>query len=148
MPNIAQAFKDEIVRISRKEIKASVGPLHKSNVSLKKVVAELKRKVASLESENKRLKSKTIQTPRVSPEAAEKVRITSKSIKILRSKLGLSQNSFGKLIGVSSQNVYAMEHKDGRRLKLRKNTLANLLSVRGMGKRDVKKRLEEIGKKK
>jgi DNA-binding XRE family transcriptional regulator len=144
MPNFAQSLKSEIIRLSRKEIKVSVPPLRRSNINFKKSVAELKKKVTSLETENKRLLALYNKTQsQVSPEAAKKVRITSKSIKKLRAKLGLSQESFAKLIGVSSQAVYAMEHKDGR-MKLRTNTLANLLSARGMGKREAKKRVEEI----
>lgn len=42
------------------------------------------------------------------------------------------------------QAVYAMEHKSGR-FKLRPATLANLISVRAMGKREAKKRLEDLG---
>jgi DNA-binding transcriptional regulator YiaG len=151
MPNFAQTFKAEIVRISRKEINVSVNLIHKSNVSLKKSVAELKRKIAALESEIKRLKSfyKKIeeQKPEVPPEIAEKVRFTSKTIQKIRNKLGLTQEQFAKLLKVSSQNIHAMEHKVGR-LKFRSATLAKLLSIRGLGKREARKRLKEIGNKK
>lgn len=150
MSNIAQALKDEIIRISHKEIKASVNPIHKANVNLKKMVSDLKKKIAFLESENKRLlKSAKIadeQVKNVSPEVAEKARLTSKSIYKLRAKLGLTQPSFAKLLGVSSQNVFALEHKEGR-LRLRPKTLSNLLFVRDLGKREAKKKLEEIEKK-
>ena len=146
MPNIAQALKAEIVRLSRKEIKTSVNPLRVSNFALKKIVWGLKKKVSVLETENKRLLAfqKQLQIPQ---EVAEKARITSKGIRILRTKLGLSQDSFAKILGVSSQAVYAMEHKEGR-LKFRPTTLSNLLSVREIGKREAKKRLEEIEHKK
>ena len=40
MPNLSQALKAEISRISRREIKSSVIPIHASNVVLKKAVAE------------------------------------------------------------------------------------------------------------
>ena len=147
MPNLAQSLKSEIQRISRKEIKTTITPLHSSTVQLKKTIADLKRKVAALEADNKRLSSlqKKIQPvePEVSPEIAEKVRIMAKSIKKLRDRLGLSQTDFGKLIGVSSQNVFVMEHKEGR-LKPRGNTLANIMAVKGIGKREAKKRLEEM----
>lgn len=145
MPNIGQAFKAEIVRISRKEIKGSVHPLHRSTIGTKKTIVELKRRIAVLESENKRVLSffKNAQQPTVSPEAAQKARVTSKGIRKLRAKVGLSQDAFARLLNVSSQAVYAMEHKDGR-IKLRPATLANLLLVREMGKREIKKRLEEI----
>jgi DNA-binding transcriptional regulator YiaG len=152
MSNIAQALKAEIVRLSRKEIKASVTPLKKSNFALKKAVWELKDSVSVLTAENKRLsalcKSAQDKQPQVPPEAAEKARFTSKGIRILRTKLGLSQESFAKLLGVSSQAIYAMEHKEGRRLKLRAGTMSNLLSVRRMGKREVKRMLEEIERNK
>jgi DNA-binding transcriptional regulator YiaG len=146
MPNLSQAIKAEIVRISRKEIKASVNPLRSSNFILKRTVAELNKRIAGLEAENKRLLSLSknrMEQPLVSPEVAEKARITSKGVRKLREKLGLSQDEFARLLGVSSQSVYAMEHKEGRRLRLRPATLANLLSVREMGKREAKSRLKE-----
>jgi DNA-binding XRE family transcriptional regulator len=150
MANIAQALKAEIVRISRKEIKASVDSIHRTNIGLKKAATDFKKRIEALEAENKILKSLSKrfedQKPEVTPEIAEKVRFTSKSIVILRIKLGLTQEQFGKIIGVSSQNIHAIEHKDGR-LKFRAATLANLLSIRGLGKREAKKRLEEMGNK-
>jgi DNA-binding transcriptional regulator YiaG len=148
MSNIIQALKAEIIRLSRKEIKASVNPLRKSNFALKKAVWDLKNTVSALQAENKRLsalcKSMQGNQPNVPPEAAEKARFTSKGIRILRTKLGLSQDSFAKLLDVSTQAVYVMEHKEGKRLKLRPATMSNLLSVRRMGKREVKRMLEEI----
>ena len=148
MSNIAQALKAEIIRLSRKEVKANVTPLKKSNFALKKAVWDLKNSVSFLTAENKRLSaicnSAQGNQPAIPPEAAEKARFTSKGIRILRTKLGLSQELFAKLLGVSSQAVYAMEHKEGRRLKLRPATMSNLLSVRRMGKREVKRMLEEI----
>jgi DNA-binding transcriptional regulator YiaG len=152
MSNIAQALKAEIIRLSRKEIKANVTPLKKSNFTLKKAVWDLKNSVSVLTAENKRLsalyKSAKDKQPQVSPGAAEKARFTSKGIRILRTKLGLSQDAFAKLLGVSSQAVYVMEHKEGKRLKLRPKTLSSLLSVREMGKREVKRRLEEMERNK
>ena len=151
MPNIAQVLKAEIGRISRREIKDSLIRIHDSNVSLKKTVLDLKRKIAALESESKQLLSfkKTIQRqmPQPGPEASGKVRIFSKGIRKLRTRLGLSQNSFASLLGVSSQAVFAMEKKDGR-VRLRPATLKNLLLARKMGKREAKRRLEQLGQKK
>ena len=46
MPNLAQSLKAEIQRISRREIKSSVTPIHASNVALKKSVAELKKRIS------------------------------------------------------------------------------------------------------
>lgn len=142
MPNLAQSLKAEIQRISRKEIKLSVISIHASSIALKKTVAELKKRIAGLEAGNKRLLSS--QKPFLQEQQpAGKVRIIAKSIKTLRDKLGLSQAEFGKLIGVSNQTVLDMEHKEGR-LNVRKKTLANIIAVRGIGKREAKKRLEEM----
>ena len=146
MPNFTQALKAEIVRLSRREISVAVSPLKKSNFALKKTVWELKKKLSALESDNKRLLASQKQ-PQVPKEEIEKARITSKNVRGLRTKLGLSQDSFAKLLGVTSQAVYAMEHKEGKRLRLRPATLANLLSVRKMGKREAQRILEEIEKK-
>jgi DNA-binding transcriptional regulator YiaG len=151
MPNVAQVLKAEIGRISRREIKDSLIRVNDVNATLKKTITELKKRIAALESESKQLLSfqKTIQKqmPQAGPETAEKVRIFSKGIRKLRTKLGLSQNSFASLLGVSSQAVFAMEKKEGR-IKLRAATLSNLLNVRKMGKREARKRLMELGKKK
>ncbi len=142
--SIAQPLKSEIQRLSRRELKTSVSLIHASNISLKKTVADLKKRIAALETGNKRLPTsqKFIkeQQQAVSP---EKVRITAKSIRALRNKLGLFRSEFGKLIGVLSQNVFFMEHRTGR-LKMRKKTLANILAIRGIGKREAKKRLEKM----
>lgn len=145
MPNLTSILKAEITRLSRKEIKSAVQPLKNANTSLKKTVVELKKRIAALESENKQLQSvrkKTFQ-PEQSPEIPENIRITSKTIFSLRKKLGLSQSSFAKLLGVSSNAVYSMEHKNGR-LKLRSTTLSGLLALKAMGKREVNKTLEEM----
>ena len=147
MPNLAQSLKAEIQRISRKEIKSSLTSIRGSNAALKKTVTGLKKRVGSLEAENRRLLSSHLaiqkQSSAPSPETTGKARITAKSIRLLRTKLGLSQKAFGKLIGVSSQNVLVMEHKEGR-LKMRAKTQSNILSIKNIGKREAKKRLEEI----
>jgi DNA-binding transcriptional regulator YiaG len=149
MPNLSQVIKSEIARISRREIKTAVNPIKSSVVVLKKTAADLKKRMAALESDAKRLLAfqSEILAERKSTVAAAsegKARITSKGIRTLRRKLGLSQDGFAKLLGVSSQAVYIMEHKEGR-VSLRSATLANLLSIRGIGKREARARLAEKG---
>jgi DNA-binding transcriptional regulator YiaG len=147
MPNISQIFKAEILRVSRKEIKKSLITVRSSTSNLKKTVIELKTKIGILESENKKLlgyfKKVHVEQLPVNPENIGKVRITSKTVRKIREKLGLSQQSFSKLIGISSQNVFVMEHKPGR-LNLRKPTLLKLLAIRNIGKREALKRLEDL----
>ncbi len=52
MPNIANALKAEITRVSRKEIKSAVDPVRKAAAKLRSDVAELKRQIALLEKDN------------------------------------------------------------------------------------------------
>lgn len=106
-------------------------------------MVELKKKISALESENKRLKSSQKVDDNKSSEIPEDIRITSKTIYSLRKKLGLSQEAFGKLLGVSSNAVHTMEHKKGQ-LKPRTATLSNLLALKNMGKREAMKKLDEI----
>src|SRR3989339_2283343 len=148
MSNLSQILKAEIIRISRREIKGPIRFLRSANFVLKKTVAELKRRLTFLETENKRLSAfyETMPEAAPSPDVAQKARITANGIKILRTKLGLSQSAFGTLLGISSQAVLKMEKKSGR-LKLRTATLSNLLSIRGLGKREVRRRLAETKKK-
>lgn len=138
MPNLSQAIKEEIIRLSRKEVKAAVNPVRKANFTLKLTVADLKRQVAALESANKAL-LKTVkpaaEAVETAPDEIEKARFTAGTIKKLREKLGASQESFAKFLGVSGNTVYNLEHKAGR-LRLRSGTLAALVKAKKIGKRE------------
>jgi DNA-binding transcriptional regulator YiaG len=144
MANVAKVLRDEISRIGRKEAKSAADPISKSNIGLKKIVADLKRRIAALEKENKQLtaaigKEGAKTTPK-SLEEPEKARITSKSIRGLRSKLGLSQADFAKSVGVSVQSVHLWETKEGT-LNLRDKTREALISIRGLGAKEAKDKL-------
>lgn len=78
----------------------------------------------------------------MSPEVVEKTSFSSRNIKALRTRLGISQGDFAKLLGVSSQAVYMMENKGGK-LRLRQNTIKKLLSIKDIGRREAKRMLEE-----
>jgi DNA-binding transcriptional regulator YiaG len=150
MSNVAKALKGEISRISRREAKDAAAPIANSNAGLKKMVADLKRRVAALEKENKRLlagvkKDKTEAPPKPSEEI-KKARITSTTIRSLRNRLGLSQADFGKLAGVTTGAVYLWENKEGP-LNLREKTKAALLSIKGIGAKEAKGRLGKTEKK-
>ena len=41
MPNFTQSFKAEVIRLSRKEIKAAIGPVKKPSIAARKAVADL-----------------------------------------------------------------------------------------------------------
>ena len=146
VPNIAKLLKDEIQRLAKREIKLATDNLRKDNAALKRTVADLKRRLTKLESDNKRLVAKAeVDRPQTAANDAEpvKARITGKMILSIRQRLGLSQNAFAKLVGVSSQAVYQWERRDGR-LDLRGDSKAAIVGIRSMGKREAQQRLAGI----
>ena len=151
MSHVVMILKAEIARISKREAKSATQAIGKSNTWLRKVVADLKKRVLVLERENKRLvatvkKYQVAQPEKVEQVEAKKVRFSSRGIRVLRKKLRLSQADFGKLLGTTTHAVYLWEKKTGA-LNLRDKTKAALLSIRGLNAREAKERLAEIGKK-
>ena len=149
MANVAKVLKEEIARISRKETKTAVTQIGKSQTSLRKMVADLKKRVVSLEKENRRLvaeakKHKALPAQKPSEEAG-KARFSAKGIRSLRSKLGVTQAEFAKLAGTTTHSVYLWEKKEGA-LKLRDKTRQALLSIREMGAKEARAKLDEAGK--
>jgi DNA-binding transcriptional regulator YiaG len=147
MSNVANVLKAEIARISKREAKSATEAIGKSNVWLRKTVADLRKRLVLLEKENKHLtavmkKYQTAQPDKVDMEEGKKARFTSRGIHSLRRKLRLSQADFGKLLGTTPGSVHLWEKKDGA-LNLRDKTKAAILSIRGLGAREAKEKLEE-----
>ena len=145
--NIAQALKTEISRISKREAKALSSPTRSTTIQLKKTVADLKARLATLEKSNKELIKQVESLVQAIPMPVEEPEvkgwISGKGVKSLRKKLGLSQAEFGKLVSVSTGAVVQWESKTGM-LKLRDATKKAIMAVRGIGKVEARKRLEEI----
>ena len=151
MSNVVKILKAEIARISKKEAKSATQAIGKSNTWLRKTVADMKKRLVLLEKENKRLgaivkKYQVAQPEKPDQEEGKKARFTSRGIRALRRKLRLSQADFGKLLGTTPHGVYLWEKKVGA-LNLREKTKAAILSVRGLGAREAKEKLKEIGGK-
>jgi DNA-binding transcriptional regulator YiaG len=151
MSNVVKILKAEIARISKREAKTATHSIGRSNTWLRKTIADLKKRMLSLEKENKRLvaamkKYQMAHAEKTEQEEGRKARFTSRGIHSLRKKLGLSQGDFGKLVGTTSHAVYLWERKEGA-LNLRDTTKAAILSIRGLGAREAKEKLAELGKK-
>jgi DNA-binding transcriptional regulator YiaG len=151
MSNVVKILKAEIGRISKREAKSATQGIGKSNTWLRKTVANLKKRVLFLEKENKHLaaimkKYQVAQPEKVVAEEGTKARFTSRGIHSLRRKLRLSQADFGKLLGTTPHAVYLWEKKVGA-LNLRDKTKAAILSIRGLGAREAREKLQEIGRK-
>ena len=131
--DIKQALSEEIRRLARKEVKAAVLPLQNNISALKKLVAEQKRQIAALE--------KRCGAPaETAPETEKGVRINAAGILRLRTKLGLTQGEFAKLLGVAMHTVSVWEQ--GRRVP-RYTHKVRICALRGIGKRELKKMLED-----
>jgi DNA-binding transcriptional regulator YiaG len=150
MSNVAKVLREEISRISRRETKNSIEGIGKSQKGLKKIVADLKRRVLLLEKGNKPLmaamKRQQAEYPEKPPEETKRVRLTSRGIRSLRGRLRLTQADFAKLVGTTTHAVYLWEKKEGG-LNLRDKTREALLSIRGLRAGEAKEKLAELGKK-
>jgi DNA-binding transcriptional regulator YiaG len=142
MPNIATALREEIRRLAKKEIKAETGSTKQAVSQYRREIAELKRqvkkqarKIAFLENQEK----KRIEEPRADEGTVETARFSPRSVKAQRDRLGLSAADYAKLVGVSPLTIYNWEKGKSRP---RKEQLAALVAIRGIGKREALKRLE------
>lgn len=146
MPNIASLLKEEISRLSRKEIRAQVEATKKQTTQHRKHIAALKRQITELQRQVSLLRQR-VQSPAAASSAgpdAKPIRFVAKGVRSQRERLGFSAADFGKLIGVSAQTIYNWEHEVA---SPRREQLLNLAACRGIGKREALARLEEIAAK-
>jgi DNA-binding transcriptional regulator YiaG len=143
MPNIANALKEEISRLARKELRANTESLKKSVASYRSEIAALKRRIDTLERQAKRthrVVSKPV--PDDEPqEPASNLRFRAGGFKAHRERLGLSAKEVGLLLGASQLSVYKWEQGKARP---RAQHLEAIAQLRKMGKRDALQRLEEL----
>lgn len=151
MSNFTKTIKDEISRLARKETKTALAPIRKPAGATRSTVADLKRRVATLEKETRRLSTllATLSPLRPCasagdnpPATSSKSWISGKGVRSLRQKLGLSQETFAKLVGVSPNTVNNWEHKPGM-LQLQTSTKAAVFAVRHLRAREAKQKLAE-----
>ena len=111
MPNMAQVLKAEIVRLSRKEVKAACSPLRKQIRALRQATKDQKQLIANLEKELRRMRTAApVQELGTGDEGkAKKARITPAAIKSQRLRLKLSQRELAKLLGVNAISVIRWE---------------------------------------
>jgi DNA-binding XRE family transcriptional regulator len=142
MPNIAAMLKDEISRLSRKEIRRQMLPVRRASTTHRKHIASLKREVSRLE---KLVSSLSRRAPTAAAAAADGdgdgtgQRFQARGLVSLRKRLGLSAAELAKLVGVSAQSVYNWEH---RKAAPRRSQIAQIAQLRGLGKKEARARLE------
>jgi DNA-binding transcriptional regulator YiaG len=145
MTTFAIALKDEIRRISRKEIRARTGGTTRAVsqyrheiAQLRKHIRELRGRLASVEAMSRR--SPTTPTPQALEESD--IRFSTRSVKAQRRRSGLSAKDYARLVGVSGLTIYNWETGKTRP---RPEQFAALVALRGMGKREARLKLEQLG---
>ena len=143
MPNIASVLKEEVIRLARKELRSETEGLKKASAQYRSDIAGLKRRVAALEKQASRFEKKAAgkATPQAADDATTRIRFSAKGLVTQRQRLGLSAADMGVLLSVSAQTIYNWE---AGKSKPRQQQLIAIATLRGMGKRKAKAKLEEL----
>ena len=157
MANLASALKEEISRLARKEIRQQTAGTAKTVAQCEREIAALKRQIGGLQrmlsaqrtrgapgpTASKKTGGKKAaaakQAAKTAPDSGPKrARFSAKGLKTHRERLGLSADNYGKLIGASGLSIYNWEQEKARP---RESSIAALMSIRGIGKREAARRL-------
>jgi DNA-binding transcriptional regulator YiaG len=142
MSNVASALKDEISRISRKEIRRGTSSLKRASTTHRSEIAALKRCVQELE---RQLRKVNRAGESSQPAAANEdsvspgTRFSARSMAAQRKRRGLSAAECGRLIGASAQSVYNWE--EGK-VRPRAQHLPAIYALRTLGRRQANEILE------
>jgi DNA-binding transcriptional regulator YiaG len=152
MSTLAQTIKNEIRRISRREIGLALSHFRRDHIAMKKRLAEQKNRISAIEKENKELSKKLAalsqsqQAEAGSAPEAEHVTVYARGIKSIRRRLGLSQNNLAAWIGMNRISIAHWEKKPGK-ITIRKPEVIKMLTeLKGMKKREVAARLGTMKK--
>jgi len=138
---LATALKDEIRRLARKELKTQSGPTAQAVARHRREIAQLKRQLREQEKQIAFLvarERKRIDEPDVAKDLDSGARFSARSVRAQRKRTGLSAADYAKLVGVSALTIYNWEQEKSRP---RKEQLASLVSLRGIGKREAQAKL-------
>ena len=157
MANLASALKEEIGRLARKEIRQQTAGTARTVAQCEREIAALKRQIGGLQrmlsaqrtqgapgptvsrKTGKKKVAATREAAKAAPDSSPKrARFSAKGLKANRERLGLSADNYGKLIGVSGLSIYNWEQGKARP---RESSIAALMSIRGIGKREAAERL-------
>lgn len=146
MANLAAVLKSEVSRLARKEVRAETEALKKTVATQRTELAALKRKLSEFEKTLKVLAraasaSKLAQESGAGDAEGGRFRFRAAGMAANRKRLGLSAGDFGLLVGATGQSVYAWE---AGKAKPRGKNLAAIAALRGIGKREVAKKLAEL----
>jgi len=141
MASLNSVLKDEITRLSRKEIRKQVDPVRKAVSGHRHEIAALKRTVGELQRALKSL-SRPRAVAEASSEDVASFRFSASALHAMRARLGLSAKHFGMLAGgVSEQTIYNWE---GKKTTPRTAQLRGVAALRSIGKREAQTKLQQL----
>jgi DNA-binding transcriptional regulator YiaG len=145
MGKVEGIIKSEIVRLAKREIRKISVPLGQDVWSLKSAVSQLRKTVLALE-RFAALQKKELEKKKIPLEATqEEVKISRFSprlIRSLRGQLGITQNELAVLAGVT---VGAIHQWESGMFRPREEKKGLLVALRKLGRREVRRLLEEKG---
>lgn len=143
MSNFAAQLKTEISRIAKKESRAQAAVLKKAQTTHRAEIADLKKRIASLEAVVRSLGKSAVRPAAPAKEEKEPqgLRFRADGFASLRKKFGVSAAQMALLLGVSNQSVY---HWETGKSKPRAAQLQAIAAVRKLGKKEVAARLAQM----
>ena len=143
MGKLEKTIKSEMVRLAKREMRKTSVPLCRDVRLLKSTVSQLRKTVTALErfaaQRQKELKKRKIPLE-ATPEEVKKSRFSPALIRSLRESLGISQKELAILAGVTVGAVHLWETGKFRPKDEKKSVM---VALRKLGRRDVRKLLEE-----
>jgi transcriptional regulator with XRE-family HTH domain len=136
-------FKDEIVRLARREMKKVFVPMSKDVRLLKGTLSQVRKAVRELERATARqIKEAGVDKKplTVAPEEVKGSRFSPRLIRSLRERLGLTQRELAKAAGVTVGAIYQWETG---KFEPRADKKAVLVGLRKLGRREVREILEQ-----
>jgi DNA-binding transcriptional regulator YiaG len=145
MGKLEGIVKSEIVRLAKREIRKVSLPLGRDVRSLKSAVSQLRKTVLTIERlavEHQKELRKGEMGLEAPPEEVKKSRFSPRLIRRLRQRLGITQKQMAKLSGVTVGAIYQWEKGI---FEPRGQKKGRLVALRKLGRRDVRRLLEEKG---
>jgi DNA-binding transcriptional regulator YiaG len=141
MANITSVLNDQIRRLARREINNQSRVVRRLTAQHRRDIAALKREVASLQKTVaflERQEKRRVASAPATPSKLEGIRFRADGLRSHRQRLGISAEDYGRLVGASGLSVY---HWESGKVRPRREQVAKLAGVRGLGKREAMKRL-------
>lgn len=136
MSKLDVVLREEIRRVVRRELKASLTPLAASNKRLRQEVRLLRDELASRAMQDKREKrAERVQNAVAAGTGTARPRWNGPALRTWREKYGLSGVKIAALLGVSSQTLYNWEQGKS---KPDDAAITAVAGLRALGKRDLR----------